>query len=192
MVDAAASPFVIVGADAGLPGYGNFMNTVILVSVLSIGNAGIYGGSRTLAALADHGYAPKRFAYIDRSGRPLFATIALLLCGAIGYVGASAGGDEVFEWLANMAALASLFTWGSICAAYIRFRTAWRHHGHTVDEIPFRAPLGVAGAWMGLCMTVLVFVAQVFLPPPFPLPPFLIVPHLFSFLKSNLTSDSST
>jgi len=137
------------------------MNVVILVSAISIGNSGVYGGSRTLHALATRGYAPKIFTYVDKSGRPLFATFALLLCGPIGYISAAEGGAKVFEWLKALSGLASLFTWGSICAAHIRFRAAWKHHGHTVEEIPFKAVFGVYGSWLGLTMVILVLVAQV-------------------------------
>lgn len=76
LIDVAASPFVIAAKDAGLKGYDSFMNFIILISVVSIGNSGVYGGSRTLTALAEQGYAPKFFAYIDKSGRPLWSTIA--------------------------------------------------------------------------------------------------------------------
>jgi yeast amino acid transporter len=75
------------------------MNFIILVSVVSIGNSGVYGGSRNLTALAEQGYAPKFFAYIDRSGRPLFSTIAILLFGCLAYVTLSASGSIVFDWL---------------------------------------------------------------------------------------------
>jgi len=60
-IHVAASPFVIAAKDAGLTGYDSFMNFIILVSVISIGNSGVYGGSRTLTALVEQGYAPKVF-----------------------------------------------------------------------------------------------------------------------------------
>lgn len=59
--DVNASPFVLVGKYAGLRGFDSFMNVIILVSVVSIGVSGVYGGSRTLTALAQQGYAPKVF-----------------------------------------------------------------------------------------------------------------------------------
>lgn len=55
----------------------------------------------------------------------------------------------------------ALFTWGSICLAHIRFRAAWKYHGHTVDELPFKAIFGVYGSWVGLTLIVLVLIAQV-------------------------------
>ncbi|WEW61355.1 Amino-acid permease inda1 [Emydomyces testavorans] len=160
LIDATASPFVIVAKDAGLYGFDSFINVIILVSVFSIGNSGVYGGSRTLTALAEQGYAPKLFTYVDRAGRPLFSTILIILLSFLAYVNLSANGVEVFDWLLALSGLAALFTWGSICMAHIRFRAAWKYHGHSVDELPFKAALGVAGSWLGLGLIAIVFIAQ--------------------------------
>lgn len=160
-IDVKASPFVLVGEYAGLKGFDSFMNVVILVSVVSIGVSGVYGGSRTLTALAEQGYAPKVFTYIDRSGRPLLSVGAILLMGALAYMNLAADGELVFGWLLQLSGMAALFTWGSICLAHIRFRKAWVYHGHTIDEIPFKAVGGVYGSWLGLILIVLVLIAQV-------------------------------
>ncbi|KAA8648955.1 hypothetical protein EYZ11_005364 [Aspergillus tanneri] len=160
LIDVNASPFVILAADAGLKGYDSFMNVIILVSVLSIGVSGVYGGSRTLTALAEQGYAPRIFTYVDRSGRPLLSVALLIAFGLLGYVNLDAKGPVVFEWLQALSGLAALFTWGSICLAHIRFRSAWKYHGHTLDEIPFKAAGGVYGSYLGLLLVVLVLIAQ--------------------------------
>ncbi|KAI1932996.1 Amino-acid permease inda1 [Ophidiomyces ophidiicola] len=162
-IDVKASPFVIAAKDAGLNGFDSFMNVIILVSVLSIGNSGVYGGSRTLTALAEQGYAPKFFTYVDRAGRPLFSTITVISFSLLAYINLSADGQEVFDWLLALSGLAALFTWGSICVAHIRFRSAWKYHGHTVDELPFKAALGVTGSWIGLGLIVMVLVAQFYI-----------------------------
>jgi amino acid permease len=159
--DVSASPFVLIGQYAGLNGYNDFMNVIILVSVLSIGVSSVYGGSRCLTALGQQGYAPKIFTYIDKSGRPLFSVAVILAFGLLGYISLGDKGSEVFDWLQAVAGLAALFTWGSICLAHIRFRSAWKYHGHTLDEIPFKALGGVYGSWIGLVLVVLVLIAQV-------------------------------
>ncbi|KIX10157.1 uncharacterized protein Z518_01238 [Rhinocladiella mackenziei CBS 650.93] len=159
-IDTTASPFVIIAGDAGLSGFDSFLNVVILISVVSIGNSGVYGGSRTLTALAEQGYAPGIFKYVDRAGRPLFSTILIIAMGAISYVGLADNGVEIFDWLLALSGLAASFTWGSICLCHIRFRKAWAYHGHTVDEIPFKAIGGVYGSWLGLIINILVLVAQ--------------------------------
>ncbi|KAF6823039.1 amino-acid permease inda1 [Colletotrichum musicola] len=156
------SPFVLAGLDAGLHGYDHFMNFVILVSVISIGVSCVYGGSRTLTALAQQGYAPKIFTYIDRSGRPLPAVALNLAFGGLAYVRLASSGGVVFDWLLSLSGLAALFTWGSICAAHIRFRAAWKAQGHTLDELPFRAIGGVVGSWIGLLLVFVSLIAQFF------------------------------
>jgi len=161
--DPSTSPFVLVGKYAGLKGFDHFMNVVILVSVISIGVSGVYGGSRTLTALAQQGYAPKLFTYIDKSGRPLPSVAAILICGVLGFINLDADGQEVFNWLLSLSGLAALFTWGSICLAHIRFRNAWKYHGHTIDEIPFHAVGGVYGSWLGLIIVVVVLAAQFYI-----------------------------
>jgi yeast amino acid transporter len=158
--NAAASPFVIASVDAGLVGFDSFMNVVILISVISIGNSGVYGGSRTLTALAEQGYAPRIFTYIDRAGRPLFSTIAVIAFGCLAYINLAAAGPVIFEWLLALSGLAALFTWGSICVAHIRFRSAWAYNGHTKAELPFQAIFGVIGSWIGAILVALVLIAQ--------------------------------
>ncbi|KIW87454.1 uncharacterized protein Z519_12090 [Cladophialophora bantiana CBS 173.52] len=163
------SPFVLAPLDAGLIGYDSFMNVVILVSVVSIGVSSVYGGSRTLTALAQQGYAPRIFSYIDRSGRPLPSVVLNLAFGALAYVVLASSGGVVFDWLLALSGLAALFTWGSICVAHIRFRAAWTHQGRSLDDIPFKAIGGVWGSWLGLFLVCIALAAQFFvaIAPPF-------------------------
>ncbi|EFY89870.1 Amino-acid permease inda1 [Metarhizium acridum CQMa 102] len=160
--DVKASPWVLIGFYANLNGLDHFMNAIILISVLSIGVSAVFGGSRTLTALAQQGYAPKIFTYIDRSGRPLFSVIALILTGPLAYVNLTSSGPVVFDWLQAISGLAVLFAWGGICVSHIRFRAAWAYHGHSVKEIPFQAVFGVWGSWVGLVLCVVVLAAQFF------------------------------
>ncbi|KAM7213334.1 amino-acid permease inda1 [Rhypophila decipiens] len=158
-----ASPFVLVGKDAGLNGYDHFINAVIVISVISIGLSGVYGGSRTLTAMAEQGYAPKMFAYVDRAGRPLYSTLLILAVGFLAFAGTKPEeGQKLFDWLLSISGLAALFTWGSICLAHIRFRMAWKRQGHTLDEIPFKSAGGVIGSYIGLGLSILVFIAQMY------------------------------
>jgi amino acid transporter len=126
--DANASPFVIAIKNAGINGLPSVMNIVIMIAVLSVGNSAVYGSSRTLAALADRGQAPKIFGYIDREGRPLVSIIFASALGLLCYL-VALGPDtrkEAFNWMLAVSGLASIFTWGSICLCHIRFRRAWK------------------------------------------------------------------
>lgn len=111
--DANASPFVIAVRNAGIKAVPSIMNAVILVAVLSVGNSAIYGSSRTLAALADMGQAPKILGYVDRAGRPLVAIIASSSVGLISYIVAAGQQAQVdaFNWMLAISGLACIFTW---------------------------------------------------------------------------------
>ena len=158
--DAKASPFVIAIKNAGIIGLDSVMNVVIMISVLSVGNSSIYGSSRTLAALAEQGQAPKFLAYIDRRGRPLRAIGVSSAIGLLAYLAASNKENDVFVWLQALSGLSSIFTWGSICLAHIRFRRAWRIQGHSLNELAYRSQAGVIGSWIGFLFNVLVLIAQ--------------------------------
>ncbi|RAL60313.1 hypothetical protein DID88_000089 [Monilinia fructigena] len=160
--DAKASPFVIAINNAGIKVLPSIMNVVILIAVLSVGNSSIYGSSRTLAALAEQGQAPRMFAYIDRKGRPLVAIIFASIIGLLCYVvaGGQATANTALGWLYSLSGLSSLFTWGSICLAHIRFRAGWKAQGHSLDELAFKSQVGVIGSWVGFTLNVLVLMAQ--------------------------------
>ncbi|KAK4983793.1 histidine permease [Elasticomyces elasticus] len=160
--NANASPFVIAITNAGISGLPSVMNVVIMIAVLSVGNSAVYGSSRTLAALADQGQAPKILGYIDRSGRPL---VSILVASSIGFLCylVAAGSDTrnmAFNWMLAISGLSSIFTWGSICLCHIRFRKAWKVQGRHLDELAFRSQPGVIGSWIGFIFNCLILVAQ--------------------------------
>jgi len=62
---------------AGIKGFNNVINALILVFVLSAANSDLYIGSRTLYALAIEGKAPAIFRRVNRAGVPW---PALTLC----------------------------------------------------------------------------------------------------------------
>ncbi|KAK4552980.1 histidine permease [Recurvomyces mirabilis] len=159
-VDAKASPFVIAISDAGIAGLPSVINVIIMIAVLSVGNSSIYGSSRTLAALAEQNQAPKILAYIDRKGRPI---VAIGLASALGFLAFFAGSNkwnDAFNWMLALSGLSSIFTWGSICLAHIRFRHGWKKQGHTLDELAFRSQPGVWGSWLGLVINIIILPAQ--------------------------------
>lgn len=136
------------------------MNVVIMISVLSVGNSAVYGSSRTLAALAEQGQAPRLLAYIDRKGRPLVSICIASSLGALAFFAVSDKQQQAFDWMLALSGLSSIFTWGSICLAHIRFRRAWRIQGHGLDELAFTSPVGVYGSWVGFIFNILVLIAQ--------------------------------
>lgn len=158
--DIRASPFVIAIENAYIQVAPSIMNAVILIAVLSVGNSSVYGSSRTLAALADQGQAPKIFGYIDRQGRPLVSIGVSAAIGLLSFFAGSKYRSVAFQWMIALSGLSSVLTWGSICLAHIRFRRAWARAGHTLDELAFRSQVGILGSWTGFVLNCLVLMAQ--------------------------------
>jgi amino acid transporter len=158
--DAHASPFVIAITNSAIAGLDSVMNVVIMIAVLSVGNSSIYGSSRTLAALAEQGQAPRFLSYIDRRGRPLMAVLVASSVGFLAYIAASDQQDAAFTWMLAISGLSSILTWASICLSHIRFRQAWALQGHSVDELAFRSQAGVVGSYIGFAFNLLVLAAQ--------------------------------
>ncbi|TQS38713.1 hypothetical protein Golomagni_00775 [Golovinomyces magnicellulatus] len=157
-----ASPFVIAIKNAGITVIPSLMNFVILIAVLSVGNSAIYGSSRTLAALANQGQAPRILAYIDRQGRPIIAIFVSSIVGFLCYL--VAGGPDMagtaLKWLYSVSGLSSILTWGSICLAHIRYRAAWKAQGRSLEELTFRSQVGIVGSWIGFALNCLILIAQ--------------------------------
>ncbi|KAF4342488.1 amino acid transport GAP1 [Fusarium beomiforme] len=161
--NSAASPFVIAIETAGTTVLPSVMNAVILIAVISVGNSSVFGSSRTLAALADQSMAPAIFSYVDKQGRPLAAIIFSCCIGLLAFIADLKAHDVVFNWLLSISSLATLFTWGSICLTHIRFRNAWAHASHTLEQLPFRSRPGTIGSWFALAGYALVLLSQVWI-----------------------------
>jgi len=91
--------------------------------------------------------------------------VAIGITSAVGLVAYTAvlsaeAEGQVFNWLLAISGLSSIFTWLTICLCHVRFRSAWKLQGHSLDELPFKSHLGVVGSWVGFGFNALVFVAQ--------------------------------
>ncbi|OQV00605.1 hypothetical protein CLAIMM_06082 [Cladophialophora immunda] len=159
-----ASPFVIAMKDAGLPGAAHVMNAIILISVLSCGNALAYASSRSPIGLAQLGMAPKIFLKTDSQGRPWPCIIlTFLVGGGISYLNASEGAYQVFAWLAHLISLITLFNWTMLFTNHIRFRRAWKAQGYAKSELPWTSWASPWSTIIGVTLCVLVLINEVYL-----------------------------
>ncbi|PCH39052.1 amino acid permease [Wolfiporia cocos MD-104 SS10] len=158
---AAASPFVIAIETAGIKALPSLINACLLTAAWSAGNSDLYGSSRALYGLAVNGNAPKIFMTVNKRGLPWVALIVNAALGCLAFMGIGSGSGTVFGWLANMIALAGLFSWFAISVTYIRF-----HKGVQVQQIdpelfPYKAPLQPYLSWYSaiLCFIICFFSA---------------------------------
>ena len=158
---AEASPFVIAVRNAGIKVVPSIMNAVILIAVLSVANSSVFATSRTFATLANQGFIPAVFGYVDRRGRPLVGILIASLFGLLGFLAASAKQAEVFSWLMALSGLSSIFTWLSICLVHIRFRETLRACGRDTGELVFTSMCGVYGSWWGVVLNVVILIFEI-------------------------------
>ncbi|OIJ90273.1 amino acid permease [Streptomyces colonosanans] len=106
----------------GIAHAGQIMNFIVLASVLSCLNSGLYTASRMAFSLGQRGDAPKSFARTTRRGVPLAAIIVSVLFGFLAVFFNYKFPDSVFLFLVNSSGAVAIFVWLVICFSQLRMR----------------------------------------------------------------------
>ncbi|KAF3985520.1 hypothetical protein FT663_05029 [Candidozyma haemuli var. vulneris] len=136
---AASSPFIVAMHNSGTDILPSIFNAVILVAIISAGNSNVYCGSRILYGLAHVGAAPKWFKLATPSGIPYVAVLFTAAFGALGYLVLDNSGNEVFDWLLNITAVAGLIAWVNISFSHMRFMWILKKRNMSRDMLPYKA-----------------------------------------------------
>ncbi len=160
----AVSPFTLVFDRAGIAVAAGLMNAVILTSVLSAGNSGLFASTRMLFALSRQGQAPRFFAKLNKHHVPMRALVATTLIGMAGFITSIVGDGAAYTFLLTLSALAGFITWMGISWSHFRFRLALKAQGHDLSELPYRAPFFPLGALVALVLCFLVVLGQAYEP----------------------------
>ncbi|MEU4979291.1 amino acid permease [Streptomyces sp. NPDC021969] len=106
----------------GIPNAGEIMNFIVLTSVLSCLNSGLYTASRMAFSLGRRGDAPKAFARTTRRGVPQTAILSSVVFGFVAVFFNYKFPDTVFLFLLNSSGAVALFVWLAICFSQLRLR----------------------------------------------------------------------
>jgi len=156
---AAASPWVIGILNAGIPVLPSIINAVILTSASSSANAFLYTGSRYLFALAQNKQAPRFLLRCSKAGVPYYCVFITASIALLTYLSVKSGGPSVvFDWFQNLTTVASLFTWCSICIAYLQFHKALKAQGVDRNTLVFKSRFQPYTAWFALVYFALIIV----------------------------------
>lgn len=154
--DISVSPFTLVFQNAGLLSAAVIMNAVILTSVLSAGNSGLYASTRMLYALALEGKAPKIFAKLSHSGVPRNALYITTIIAMLCFLTSLFKNQVVYLWLLNLSGMTGFIAWLGIAISHYRFRKGMMAQGLDLGILPYRAscfPFGPVFAFV-LCMII--------------------------------------
>lgn len=162
-VDTKASPFVLSIQNAGIKVLPSIINTVVLISSLSIANSCTYASTRTMQALAMTGYAPKFMAYVDKQSRSLGLVILQMLVGFIAYIQLASSGLTVFNWLLSIGSLSATLMYFIINLAHFWFRQAFKVQVRSTDDIPWKSPLGISSSIVGVILAFICLTAVLYL-----------------------------
>ncbi|KAL7953917.1 amino acid permease/ SLC12A domain-containing protein [Trichoderma compactum] len=155
----ASSPWVIGITRAGIKVLPHIINAVVLVSAASAGNALLYSGSRYLLALAEGGQAPKFLLKCTKRGVPIYCVLITGSLAPLTYMAVSSDSAKVFSWFANLVTTAALFTWCSICIAYMGFDRAIRAQGiNRKEELAFGGRFQPYLSWISLGFFIIVLI----------------------------------
>ena len=158
--DVAYSPFTLVFERMGVAAAAAVMNAVILTAILSAGNSGLYASTRMLHSMALSGQAPRFFGKVTSHGVPIYAMLATSAVGALGFVAALVSEDTAYTWLLNVSGLSGFIVWLGIAACHWRFRRAYVKQGHSLDELPYKAPFFPFGPILAFTMCLIVLLGQ--------------------------------
>ncbi|MEU0072352.1 amino acid permease [Streptomyces sp. NPDC006332] len=106
----------------GIAHAGQIMNFIVLTSVLSCLNSGLYTASRMAFSLGERGDAPKAFARVNGRGVPMAAILASVVFGFVAVFFNYLSPDTIFLFLVNSSGAVALFVWLVICFSQLRMR----------------------------------------------------------------------
>ncbi|AUZ04833.1 MULTISPECIES: amino acid permease [Vitreoscilla] len=155
----AKSPFTLVFEKAGWAFAAALMNAVILTSILSAGNSGMYASTRMLYAMGKDGMAYKTFAKTNQDGNPLWA-LALTSVVVMVIFGIELSNDQAYQYILAASGLTGFIAWLGIAISHYRFRRAYVLQGKDVNELVYKAKWFPMGPLLALVLCVLVIAGQ--------------------------------
>lgn len=150
-IDPGVSPFVSLFSQAGVAAAAIIMNLVVLSSVMSSMNSGIFSTSRMLFGLSREAQGPQAFGRLNRRAVPAnalyFSTICLLFGAGLQYVVPDT--VKAFTLATTLSTILFICVWLIIMWSYINY---YRQRPELHAKSQFKLP---GGLWT--CGIVIVF-----------------------------------
>ncbi|WP_406170423.1 amino acid permease [Streptomyces sp. NBC_00996] len=114
--------YVAALSSIGIPHAAQIMNAIVLTSVLSCLNSGLYTASRMAFSLGRRSDAPVALGRTTGRGVPQSAILASVVFGFVAVGFNYLWPDTVFQFLLNSSGAIALFVWLVICFSQLRMR----------------------------------------------------------------------
>lgn len=160
LADIALSPFTLVFDNAGFPWAAALMNVVVLTTVLSAGNSGMYAATRLMHTLAVEGRMPKVFARVSSSGVPRNALYGVTILSALCFLTTFLQTQSVYVWLLNTTGMGGFLCWLGIGLSHWRFRRGLEKQGYDLSLLPYRSPFFPLGSVYAFVLCIVVALGQ--------------------------------
>lgn len=160
LADIALSPFTLVFDNAGFPWAAALMNVVVLTTVLSAGNSGMYAATRLMHTLAVEGRMPKVFARVSSSGVPRNALYGVTILSALCILTTFLQTQSVYVWLLNTTGMGGFLCWLGIGLSHWRFRRGLEKQGYDLSLLPYRSPFFPLGSVYAFVLCIVVALGQ--------------------------------
>jgi len=154
------SPFTLIFENAGMLSAAAVMNAVILTSVLSAGNSGMYASTRMLFSLARDGKAPSLFGKLTKGGVPRNALIATTIMAALCFLTSLFPNQQIYLWLLNTSGMTGFIAWLGIAISHYRFRKGFLKQGNSLKTLPYRARFFPFGPFFAFFVCLLITLGQ--------------------------------
>ena len=158
-IPADKSPFVSLFLHAGIGSAAVIMNLVVLSSVMSSMNSGVFSTSRMLFGLAKEGQAPAKLAELSKSSVPakglLFSCCFIMAGAGLQYFVPNT--VEAFTLASSLCVILFISIWSIIMVCYLRYRKI-SPELHATSK--FKMPGGIV---MSYAVLVFLFLALIIL-----------------------------
>lgn len=156
-IDPKVSPFVNLFSQAGIAAAAIIMNLVVLSSVLSSMNSGVFSTSRMLFGLSKDHQAPSIFGKLSKSAVPAFSLWFSTFCIFLGALMQYFKGDgeiKAFTLATTLSTILFISVWIMIMWSYLNYR---RLRPELHAKSTFKLPGGIFTCWV----TIIFFIGTV-------------------------------
>src|SRR5699024_12663694 len=125
----AISPFTLVFKRAGLASAAAVMNAVILTSVISAANSGMYASTRMLFSLSLTKDAPRVLSLVNNRGIPMPALLGTTFVALLTFL-SSIFGAKISTFLLSTRGLAGFMAGVGIAISQTLYLSRWQRPDH--------------------------------------------------------------